>query len=191
MKGDEKSYPYTLDNGLGETLTFTGITQGPHGLRVEAEGTARPGAGPPMHVHFLQDEAVRVVRGRLGYQSPGGPEQFAGPGDLVVWPAGTAHRWWNAGADELHTAGWCSPPVNIEFFLGTLFESTRENDGRPGLFDAAFLTTRYRSEFALVGVPAVVRHVVIPIAYLLGRVLGKYGKFKDAPAPVLPGRRPR
>ena len=142
-------YPYTVDNGSGELLTFTGVTTGPNGERLEVDGVAQPGAGPPMHVHYLQAEGARVVRGRLGYQHPGGEPQFAGPGEEVVWPAGTAHKWWNSGTDELRLTGWCSPPDNIEFFLSTLFASTKANGGlRPGLFDAAFLATRYRTEFA-------------------------------------------
>ena len=84
-----------------------------------------------MHVHYLQEESVRVVRGRVGYQVPGGQPQCAGPGELVVWPAGTPHKWWNAGSDELQMEGWCTPPDNIEFFLRALFASTKENHGRP------------------------------------------------------------
>ena len=105
-----------------------------------------------------------VVRGKLGYQVLGGEPQFAGPGELVVWPAGTAHKWWNAGNDELHMSGWCRPPDNVEFYLSTLFASTKANGGlRPGLFDAAFLMTRYRAEFAMLELPTVARHVVIPV----------------------------
>jgi quercetin dioxygenase-like cupin family protein len=180
-----KTYPYTIDNGSGERLTFTGVTLGPDGDRAGADGVAQPGAGPPMHVHYLQEEAVRIVRGRLGYQVLGGQPQYVEPGELVVWPAGTAHKWWNAGTDELHMTGWCRPPGNIEFFLGTLFASTKANGGSgPGLFDAAFLVTRYRTEFALVEMPAAVRHIVIPVVYFVGTVLGKYKKFNDAPAPI-------
>ena len=85
--------------------------------------------------------------------------------------------------------GWCTPPGNIEFFLSTLFASTKANGGkRPGLFDAAFLVTRYRTEFALLDLPAVVTAVVIPIVYRMGVVLGKYEKFKDAPAPMSSNR---
>lgn len=181
-----KSYPYTIDNGHGERLTFTGVTTGPDGERAEAEGVAAPGAGPPMHVHYLQEEAVRVISGRLGYQVLGGEAQFVEPGTVVVWPAGTPHRWWNAGSDDLRMTGWCCPPHNVEFFLGALFASVKENGGRPGLFDAAYLITRYRSEFAMLGIPVVVRRVLMPVLYAVGVLLGKYGKYKDAPAPIVP-----
>jgi hypothetical protein len=85
--------------------------------------------------------------------------------------------------------GWCHPPDNIEFFLGILFASTKENGGRPGLFDAAFLLTRDRTEYAMLELPAVVRHIVMPIVYFVGTVSGKYRKFKDAPAPIRRHRR--
>jgi hypothetical protein len=83
----------------------------------------------------------------------------------------------------LHTTGWCSPPNNIEFFLATLFESTRANGGtRAGLFDAAFLLTRYRSEFTMLEIPAFMRRVM-PVVYFVGKALGRYAKYKDAPEP--------
>jgi quercetin dioxygenase-like cupin family protein len=185
----KKAYPHTIENGQGERITFTGVTQGPDGERLGVDGVARPGAGPPMHVHYLQEEAVRVVRGRVGYQVPGSPPQFAGPGEQVVWPAGTAHRWWNAGSDEAQMVGWCTPPDNLEDFLSALFGSMKENGGRPGLFDTAFLATRYRTEFAILELPVLVRLIVIPVLYRVGTLFGKYKKFEDAPAPIPANRR--
>jgi quercetin dioxygenase-like cupin family protein len=184
-----RSYPYTIDNGRGgEQLTFT-VAHGPNGPRVEAEILAQPVARVPMHVHYLQDEAARVITGRLGYQVLGEEEQFAGPGELAVWPAGTPHRWWNAGTTELRMAAWVDPPDNSEFFLGALFASAKENGtGRPGLFDSAFLMTRYRTEVAMLEMPTFVRRVVMPTIYVIGRVLGKYAKYKGAP-PAMPARR--
>jgi len=181
-------YPYNIDNGRGEQLTFTGVSRRADGEYADAEGVAQPGAGAPMHVHYLQDEAIQVVSGRLGYQVLGREAQYAGPGELVVWPAGTAHKWWNAGNTELRTTGWCRPPHNVEFFLGALFASTKENGGRPGLFDVAFLMTRYRREYAMLEMPAAVRRVVMPLIYSVGRVLGKYDKYTSAPIPIVPRR---
>jgi quercetin dioxygenase-like cupin family protein len=179
-----RAYPYTIDNGRGEWLTFKGVSRRADGEYAEAEGRAQPGAGAPMHVHHFQDEAVQVVSGRLGYQILGREEQFAGPGELVVWPAGTAHKWWNAGDTELRTTGWCRPPHNVEFFLGALFASFKEHGGRPGLFDIAFLMTRYRREFTMLEMPAPVRVLVMPLVYAAGVLLGKYGKYKDAPGAI-------
>ncbi len=179
-----RAYPYTIDNGMGEKLTFIGISRRADGEYAEAEGLAQPGSGPPMHVHHVQDEAVQVISGRLGYQVLGREPQFAGPGELVVWPAGTAHKWWNAGETELRTTGWCKPPDNIEFFLGALFASVKEHGGRPNLFDAAFLLTRYRREFDMLELPTVVRRVVMPIVYVVGLATGKYRKYASAPKPI-------
>jgi mannose-6-phosphate isomerase-like protein (cupin superfamily) len=180
-----RAYPYTIENSHGERLTFTGVSHRPDGDRVDVDGVAQPGAGPPMHVHYLQDEAARVVSGRMGYQVLGQEAKFAEAGELVVWPAGTAHKWWNAGTTELRMIGWCQPPGNIEFFLGTLFASVKQNGGgRPGLFDAAFLLTRYRSEYAMLDLPAFVRRFIVPIAYLAGKILGKHKQYRDAPPPI-------
>lgn len=179
------SYPYTIDNGHGETLTFTGIVRGQDGDRIEADGTAQPGAGPPMHVHYLQDEAARVVTGKMGYQVLGLEAKFAEAGEVVVWPAGTPHKWWNAGTGELRMSGWCRPPDNLEFFLSSLFASVKRNGGgRPSLFDAAFLVTRYRTEYAMLELPAFVQRVVIPILFAVGKVLGKHRQYRDAPPSI-------
>ena len=100
-------------------------------------------------------------------------------------PPGEAHRWWNAGQSELHATGWAKPALNIEYFLTALFESTKRNGGkRPALFDAVFLTRRYRSEFGLLAIPAPVQAFVFPVVLALGYLLGKYSRYNDAPPPV-------
>jgi hypothetical protein len=140
-------------------------------------------------VHHLQEEVARVVAGRMGYQLPGEEPQFAGPGEVVAWPAGTAHRWWNAGDTELHMSGWCRPPGNVEFYLGSIFASMKATGkNRPGIFDAAFLITKYRSEFAMLAIPAPIQRVLFPIAIAIGRMLGKYEKYADAPPPMTSAR---
>lgn len=179
-------YPHTIDDGAGERLTFVRRVSGPNGDRIEAENVVAPGSGPPMHVHHYQSESLTVVQGRIGYQRPGGPECFAGPGETVTFPAGDAHRFWNAGEDDLVCRGYIEPADNIEYFLGEMFASRKRNAGvRPSLFDVAFLATRYRSEFSVVEVPAPVQRALFPAVLAVGRLLGKYERYADAPAPVV------
>jgi len=179
------TYPYTIDNGSGESLTFLRIASNEGGSRLEVEGRARPGAGPPMHVHYLQEEAITVVAGRMGYQVEGGPPQYAEAGDTVLMAPGIAHKWWNAGSDELVSTGWMRPPLNGEYFLAAIFASMkRAGRKQPGMLDAAFLMTRYRSEFNIVEIPAIVQKVGFPLLVVIGRLLGAHLRYANAPEPI-------
>ena len=178
-------YPHAIENGGGERLVFERRVPGPRGDRLEGHNVVSPGAGPPMHVHHLQTEALTVVEGRMGWQRLGGPERFAGPGEEVVFAPGEAHRFWNAGDGDLRCSAWIEPADNVEYFLTEIFESTRRSGGgRPHPLDAAYLTTRYRSEFAMLAIPAPVQRVVFPLLVAIGRLTGRYRKYADAPEPV-------
>lgn len=73
----------------------------------------------------------------------------------------------------------------MEYFLTAIFELQRESGGsRPDPFEAAFLMWRYRSEFYMAEIPAVVQRFVFPVLVVVGRMLSKYGKYADAPEPV-------
>jgi quercetin dioxygenase-like cupin family protein len=180
------NHPRTIDDGTGARMTFLGVTHDEQGERLDVTSSVDPGAGPPMHVHHLQSESVTVRRGRIGISVEGEPERFAGPGESVTFEAGVPHRFWNAGDDELVLDGEVRPPHNMEYFLTQIYASTAAHGGRPGAFDGAFLLTRYRSEFAMTAIPAPVRRIVFPLQVLLGRMLGRYAHFADAPAPVKP-----
>ena len=129
---------------------------------------------------------MTVVVGKLGFQTVGGQPRYAGPGETMVFAAGVGHRWWNAGTTELRCTGWVKPPHNVEYFLSALFDSMkRSGRNRPDFFDAAFLLTRYRSEMGMLEIPAVVQAVAFPLLLAIGRMLGKYDRFTDAPEQVL------
>jgi quercetin dioxygenase-like cupin family protein len=178
-------YPHTIDNGAGERLTFVRRVPGRLGDRLEVENCVAPGAGPPMHVHHRQEEALTVVQGRMAYQRAGETPRYAGPGETVTFAPGDVHRFWNAGEGELRCTGYVEPADNIEYFLTELYASVRRGGGhRPDPFDAAFLARRYRSEFAIAEVPALVQELVFPAQVAVGRLLGRYRRYADAPAPV-------
>ena len=137
-----------------------------------------------MHSHLLQEESLTVLQGRIGYQRPGEQARFGEPGATMTFQPGEAHKFWNPGDGELRCSGYIEPADNIEYFLTELYDSTRRNGGRPGMFDVAFLLMRYRSEFAMVEVPGVVQRLLFPMLVAVGRLLGKYKRYSDAPEPV-------
>jgi quercetin dioxygenase-like cupin family protein len=178
-------YPRTIDNGAGERLTFVGVRSDDQGEYLEIENTVSPGAGPPMHVHHLQEEALTVKQGTMGWQRPGEEEHIAQAGESITFAPGEVHRFWNAGEDELVGTGYVRPPDNLEYFLTQIYASTKANGGeRPGMFDAAYLTSRYRSEFGMADIPQPVQRVVFPIIVGLGRLFGRHRRFADGPEPV-------
>jgi quercetin dioxygenase-like cupin family protein len=178
-------YPRTIDNSGGERLTFQAPRSDERGELQEATNVVAPGSGPPMHVHHLQEESFTVERGTMGWQRPGGEEEIAHAGETVTFSPGETHRFWNAGDDELVCSGYVRPPDNLEYYLTQMFNSIRENGGkRPRMFDAAYLLTRYRSEFGLAEIPQPVQRVVFPVVLAIGRLRGLQRRFADAPEPV-------
>ncbi len=176
------TYPRTIDNGGGEQLTFLGLRADERGELLEAANTIAPGSGPPMHVHHLQEETLTVERGTMGWQRRGGEEQLARAGETVTFAPGDAHRFWNAGEDELRCSGHVRPPHNVEWFLTQVFASMRANGGRrPRLFDAAWLLSRYGSEFGMLDIPRPVQRFAFPVVVAVGRRLGLERRFAGAP----------
>ena len=179
------AYPRTIDNGVGERLTFLRVVPGPTGDRLEINNVVAPGAGPPMHVHLQQEESITVERGQIAYQRPGEEAEFAGPRETVVFAPGEGHRFWNPADEDLVCSGYIEPADSSEYYLTAMYDALRRSDsGRPSMFDAAFLATRYRDEFGMPEIPAAVQRIVFPVVVLAGRLLGRYGRYADAPEPV-------
>ena len=176
--------PLTIVNNIGERLTFERITIRNGVEYLEVSNEVKPNAGPPMHVHHRQDESITVTEGKMGHQVLGEEPKYAGPGETVLFKAGTAHKFWNAGNDLLRGTGYVTPADNIVYFLSQIYKSANANGGRPATYDAAYLLNRYKSEFAMLDIPAFVQKVIFPITLLVGNLQGKNKKFKDAPAPV-------
>lgn len=173
--------PYTIESNTGEKLTFERIIIKDGVECLEGYNEIKPKAGPPMHVHYKQDESLTVISGKMGYQVLGAEKKYAGPGETVLFKAGVAHKFWNAGNDILHCSGWATPPENLIYFLSEIYKSSNKNGGRPGMYDAAFLLNRYRSEFAMLEIPNFVQKIIFPVVLFIGNIAGKNKKFADAP----------
>lgn len=179
------TYPHTIENSTGEKLIFKSVQHEPDGDRVIVENFVAPGDGPPMHTHWLQDESLTVVKGKIGYQIPGQEKRYAGEGETVLFERGVPHRFWNAGKETLNCVGWVKPANTIVFFLSAMYAAQKKSGkGQPETFDGAYLITRYAKEYDMAEIPKFVKKVVLPVTYFAGKILGKYKHFKDAPTPL-------
>jgi mannose-6-phosphate isomerase-like protein (cupin superfamily) len=177
--------PHTILTATGEKIVFNKITIKDGIEYLEGSNEVQPGAGPPMHVHHRQDEGFTIKSGRMAYQVLGGETKYATAGQTVVFKAGEPHKFWNAGNDTLVFAGFLTPADNIIYFLSKLYESINANGGRPAMYDAAFLLSRYRSEFAMLEIPSFVQKFVFPLILFFGNLVGLNKKYHDAPEPVM------
>jgi quercetin dioxygenase-like cupin family protein len=180
----EYTFPHTIQNPIGEKLTFIEHVRDGNTDKLLVENFVRPGSGPPMHTHFLQEEALTVIKGRIGYVMKGQQPKFAEEGETVVFKPGVPHRFWNAGDDELHCKGYVTPANTIMFFLSSIYAAqNKSGSGRPDMFDGAYLLKRYASEYDM-DAPWFVKKVLIPFTYFVGKLMGKYKHFEGAPPPV-------
>lgn len=177
--------PHTIESGRGEKMIFKEIIKEPDGDKVIIEGSCQPKAGPIMHVHFKQDESLTVVQGKMGCQILGQEPVYYSVGQTATFLRNTPHRFWNAGDEELIVNSWVKPVNSLIFFLTTLYAAQKKSgSGRPEMFDAAYLMTRYKHEYGMPGLPPFVKKIIMPATYLIGQLLGKYKKFAGAPEPL-------
>lgn len=179
------SYPHTITNKHGESLTFRSIELEDGVEKVIVENEVKPGAGPPMHVHFKQSESLTVAEGEMTYLIEGQEPVVCKVGETATFESGIPHKFWNSGETILKCTGWVKPANDLDFFLTEMYKSIDEGDGeRPEPFTSAYLMKRYKTEYDMLELPGFVKNVIVPITYCIGKLTGKYQRFKDAPEPL-------
>ncbi len=171
-------------NKNGETLIITRSALETNGEITEFEGMEEPGIGPPMHVHFKQEEMVRVTKGKMRVKTLS-KEFSLTEGQEYIFEAGEAHQFWNEGDQTMHYIGYVKPSNNYEYFIRHIYQSSNEaKDDKPSPFDAAFLLTKYKSEMDMLVIPKPVKLIVFPILIAIGKLTSKFKKFSDAPPAI-------
>lgn len=130
--------------------------------------------GPPLHIHYLEDEVGTVTAGTLS-AIVGGRRMDAGPGQSVQLPRGVPHRWWNEGDEPLAFEGQVRPVVDLDRYLQAIFEVANAGPkDRPPLFYMAHVALRHRRTQTALVMPRPLRAVLFRVAYALGTLLGRY-----------------
>jgi mannose-6-phosphate isomerase-like protein (cupin superfamily) len=123
-------------------------------LVLELRGSLAPHReGPPMHIHYVEDEEGRITAGRLS-AIVGGRRVDAGPGEIVRLPKGVPHRWWNEGDETLEFEGYTHPVADLDRYLQAMFEVMNAGSpNRPPLFYVAHVALRHRKTQAALVMP--------------------------------------
>lgn len=174
-------YPYSIENGAGNTLHFLGLREDESGKYLLLSNELTPGSGPIAHRHKYQREELLVQEGKLAIQIEGQPISYHGPGERVAFEPGVVHRFWNAGDSILKCEGRVYPPMHFEGYLNVLYESMKENGGKPSIWVSAYLHCEFIDDTELTAIPGFVRNVLFPFFYRLGKLLGKFRNIELQP----------
>jgi mannose-6-phosphate isomerase-like protein (cupin superfamily) len=126
----------TIENPItGERITFLATSADTDGEAVVIETVVEPhGFAAAAHVHPNEEERFEIVAGTLGLRV-GGEEIVAGPGETLTVPAGTPHRFWNAGEKRVRFRCEVRPALQFEQLLETMFalaaDGTTNKKGLP------------------------------------------------------------
>jgi mannose-6-phosphate isomerase-like protein (cupin superfamily) len=153
----------------GERVTFLKTARDTDGELLEFELELTPdGHVPGAHVHPAQEERFHVLSGTMKFRR-GWRRVVAEAGDTVVVPAGTVHRFANAGDDVARCRVEVVPALDMEHLLETTVELAMEGNvtrkGMPRPLHLALFVQRFRNEVRAPFPPAwMVRALMAPLA---------------------------
>jgi quercetin dioxygenase-like cupin family protein len=178
--GDRLENPVT-----GEVLVFHRTAAETNGESILVETIVRPkGFVAAAHVHPYQTERFEILEGLVGLEV-GGQELVAGPSDVAVVPAGTAHRFWNAGEHEARFLCEVRPALRFESLIETMFtlavEGKTNRKGMPNPLRLAVIAKAHFDTVRLPFPPAAMQRLALAVAAPVGKAFG-YRETATAPA---------
>lgn len=166
----------------GERFSIVQSAQETNGAVLQMDFFMRPyGFVAAEHIHPYQEERFKILAGTLHFHVAG-RTQVLEAGQALVVPAGTPHKWWNAGAIEGHVLIEFRPAMQTQFFFETLFGLARDGKtdqhGRPNLFQIAVLAPAYRNEMQPAAwLDKLLFKMLLPVLAPLGRRLGYKARY--------------
>ncbi|HEY7692075.1 MAG TPA: cupin domain-containing protein [Gaiellaceae bacterium] len=179
----------------GERIVFRKTSRDTGGEAVVIETFVQPhGFVAAAHVHPGQEERFEVLKGSIGFKI--GREQIvAGPGQRLTVPAGTPHRFWNAGDTEAHFVCEVRPALQFESLLETMFalaaDGKTNRKGMPNPLRLAVIANAHFDTVRLPFPPAILQRIGLALGSPAGRLLGYTPTYEPgAGVPVALGVQP-
>ena len=179
----------TIHNPItGERLVFRKTSRETGGQAVVIETFVQPnGFVAAAHVHPSQEERFEILRGSVGFKV-GRKKLVAGPGQRLTVPAGTPHKFWNAGDDEAHFVCEVRPALQFESLVETMFslaaDGKTNRKGMPNPLRLAVIANAHFDTVQLPFPPALVQKLGLAVGAPLGRVLGCGATYIPSGTPV-------
>jgi quercetin dioxygenase-like cupin family protein len=180
----------TIENPVtGERIVFRKTSRETGGEAVVIDTYVQPnGFVAAAHVQPGQEERFQVLRGTVGFRI-GRQKLVAGPGQRVTVPAGTPHRFWNAGDEVAHFVCEVRPALQFESLVETMFalaaDGKTNRKGMPNLLRLAVIAHAHFDTVRLPFPPAILQRLALALVAPIGRVLGYRPTYTSA-APQLP-----
>jgi mannose-6-phosphate isomerase-like protein (cupin superfamily) len=175
-----------LENPItGERLVFRKTSQETGGEAVVIEAFVKPdGAVAATHVHPYQEERFEVLKGSVGFRL-GRKKLVAGPGQRLTVPAGTPHKFWNAGDDVAHFVCEIRPALQFEQLIETMFalaaDGKTNRKGMPNPLRLAVIARAHFEDVRLPFPPAWMQRTGLALGAPVGRLLGYGATYEPAP----------
>jgi quercetin dioxygenase-like cupin family protein len=172
----------------GERITFRTTAAETGGELVAIDLELPPGARVPgtLHIHPAQEERFEVVEGTMRFRMRR-ERVVAGPGEVVVVPAGVPHDFANDGDEPALVRVEIRPALKMEQLFETAVGLAEEGrtmfGGIPRPVELALFTREFSEEVQAAAPPRWLQRIALAplawIARLLGRELprarGSYG----------------
>ena len=181
--GDTLTNPVTKEH-----MTFLKTAADTNGEYVLIELRAEPQAVvAAAHVHPSQTETFEVLSGKLGAKVAGRKIE-AEAGDALVVEPGQAHKWWNAGEDELVFRTEVRPALQFEQLIETMFslaaDGKTNKKGMPNPIRLAVIANHHLGEVHLPVVPRWMQKAALAMGAPIGRLFGYEHTYSPAGDPA-------
>jgi quercetin dioxygenase-like cupin family protein len=167
----------TIENPVtGERITFLATSADTDGEAVVIETVVQPhGFVAAAHVHPSQSERFAVAAGTLGLKL-GRKKMTLGPGEVATVEAGTTHRFWNAGEEQVRFVCEVRPALQFESLLETMFalaaDGRTSRKGMPNPLRLAVIAKAHFDTVRLPFPPAWAQKSGLAMGAPVGRLLG-------------------